>query len=82
MRERSENLRPHNAKIADAPIWNLGEDAVEDVAEQMHTQTQHDGFAAFVAKYMRKPIVSVGKRLKADRWIKDDCEEEMIVRKR
>lgn len=36
MRERPKDLRPHDAEVADAAGWNLGEDAVENVAEQVH----------------------------------------------
>lgn len=46
MGEGAEGLGPDDAKVADAAVVNFGEDAVEDVAEEVETQARHDGFAA------------------------------------
>jgi len=48
MGEGAEGLSPDDAEVADALNWDLGEDAVEDVAEEMHGEADHYGFAAFV----------------------------------
>jgi hypothetical protein len=46
MRESAEDLRPDDAEVADIAAAELGEDAVEDVAEHVHAKAGDDGFAA------------------------------------
>lgn len=49
MGEGSKDLSPDDTKISNAPIVDLGEDSVEDVAEQMHAQPSNHGFTSSVA---------------------------------
>ena len=50
MRECAECLRPHDAEILYAtPTPELGEDAIENVTEEMAAEACHDGFATSIA---------------------------------
>ena len=48
--EGTKRLGPDNAKVTHASlVRQLGEGAVENVAEQVHAEAGHDGLAAAVA---------------------------------
>lgn len=46
VREGSEDLCPNYAEVADIPTAELGEDAVEDIAKQVHAKPRNHGLAA------------------------------------
>src|SRR5690625_2790364 len=48
VRKGAKGLRPDNAKVADASERDVGEGAVEDVAQQMAEEADHDGLASAV----------------------------------
>jgi hypothetical protein len=50
VREGAERLGPDDAKVPNASeVSELGEDAVEDVAEKVAAKARYDGLASFVA---------------------------------
>lgn len=49
MRESAKGLRPDNAKVPHIAVVDLGEDAVENVTQEMATEARHDGFTTPVA---------------------------------
>lgn len=51
VRKGTKGLRPHNAEVSHIAIVDLGEDAIEDVAQEMATEARHDGFTTPVAAH-------------------------------
>ena len=50
MGEGAEDLSPDDAEVAQALVRDFGEDAVEDVAEEMAGEARHDRLTAPVAE--------------------------------
>ena len=53
MRQVGENLCPHNTKEPDVTVVDLSENAVKDVSQHVHADTEHDSLASFVTKVWR-----------------------------
>ena len=50
MRECAECLGENNTEVADSSAVELCEDAIEDIAQKMHTQSYDDRLSAFVTE--------------------------------